>query len=136
MKTYDEILEEVKQEYNLSERPYEEFKWFAYKNGSALEFDTEAEARRLSSMVERVVVNQEDISEWVKEHNEIVNIAYSRFKEMLWYRFMGEVENNLPLFHACLSSVESMRIPLSDYPLYLEEEIEKALKYIRVYEGV
>lgn len=78
---YKEAEEKAREFINLPRNaPSYVYKFFAYKNGDCVTFDTEREAKEYSSLYERIHVNKEEIDKYLALSREFHNLAWK-----YWY---------------------------------------------------
>lgn len=71
------------------ERPQEIVKYHTYKNGTVKTFDTKEEALNFSSNIERIVINKDEISQYIQTVSKITSkaneISYQSMREEFSY---------------------------------------------------
>lgn len=82
MRTWDAIAAELGY-VGRDDRPVEVYKWYAYINGTATGYDSESEARAVSTMVERVLVNGEELIQWRLDDAALYNRVWDAWNREL-----------------------------------------------------
>ena len=87
MMTFDEYGDELAIFDALNPRPYPRTRYFAYKAGTAVAFETLAEAQAFSPLTEKVV-DIDEIKEWEAKSNELFNKKFYAWKTALRAEFV------------------------------------------------
>lgn len=98
MITYHEACEQA--DFDRSNYPTREYRYVAYKSGTATYFDDKHSANQHSKLVERVQVNEEDYKKEVEKYRAKEQKAFD-----IWYNSLREEYSNISVqvFNHCYS---------------------------------
>ena len=79
MRSYNEI----KEKYKFPEKVEQIIKYYAYKNGNSVLYDTRQEAESYSKMIERVCINQDKVDEYWIEYKNVNTLVFDTWYDEL-----------------------------------------------------
>jgi len=106
MITYDEAIAVAEKTVNLtysSKLPERKFMYYAYRNGTCSIFDNEKEAKRFSCLIEKKMINSDEVEQYWDTKRIIEIEAFT-----IWYESLREEWSELSneLFKVCYGEAE------------------------------
>ena len=80
---FKEACDQVGYNLDYSKAPERVYRYFAYKDGKTFECSSKEEAQKISSLIECVLVNKDEISRYTKNQTTLLNKAIQLWKDNL-----------------------------------------------------
>ena len=80
---FSEACNQVGYNPDYSNAPTRIYTYFAYKDGQSFECFSKAEAQKISHLIEYVLVNKDEIDQYAKNQNALLNKAIQLWKDNL-----------------------------------------------------
>ena len=94
---FSEACKQVGYNPDYSNAPERIYKYFAYKDGQSFECSSKEEAQKISHLIEQVLVNKDEIDQYVKNRNALLNKATQLWQDNLReeYLYISEYVYNM-----------------------------------------
>lgn len=126
---FKEACAQVGYNPDYSRAPERIYKYFAYKDGQAFECSSKEEALKISSLVDQVLVNKDEIEQYTENRNNLLRKAIQIWKDSLRakYSHISDYVYNLCYEEAYY---RSHAYGYDEVASTLEDEIEFACKLL------
>lgn len=131
---FNEACAQVGYNPYYSKAPERVYRYFAYKDGQAFECSSKAEAQKISHLIEYILVNKDEIDQYAKNQNALLNKAIQLWKDNLREEYSDIPEN---VYGLCYEKAydRSHDYGYDEVASTLEDEIEFACKILSCHSG-
>jgi hypothetical protein len=128
---FSEACNQVGYNPDYSNAPTRIYTYFAYKDGQSFECFSKAEAQKISHLIEYVLVNKDEIDQYAKNQNALLNKAIQ-----LWKDNLREEHSSIPerVYNICYEKAydRAHAYGYDEVASTLKDEIEFACKLLNL----